>query len=70
MSAGLFSLLVDLFQVGLGRVENGKEVWVGSKTGVRFRSRRNLGRVENKREVWVGLKIGGRLYRCTYAPSL
>ena len=55
---------------GLTRVENRKEVWVGSKTGMRFRSRRNLGRVENKREVWVGLKIGGWLYRCTYAPSL
>ena len=26
VSAGLFSFLVDLFQVGLGRVENGKEV--------------------------------------------
>ena len=98
-STGLFPFLVGLFQEGLGRVENGKEVclgsktgkrfgsgrkreggltrvenrkevWVGSKTGVRFRSRRNLGRVENKREVWVGLKTGGRLYCCTYAPSL
>ena len=54
----------------LTRVENRREVWVKSKTGVRFRSRRNLGRVENEREVWVGLKIGGRLYHSAYAPSL
>ena len=44
MSAGLFSFLVALFQVGLGRVENRKEG--------------GLTRVENRREVWVGLKTG------------
>ena len=74
MSAGLFSFLVDLFQVGLGRVENGKEVGLGSKTGKRFglgrKQEGGLGRVENKREVWVGLKTGGILYRFTYAPLL
>ena len=72
MPAGLFSFLVGLFQEGLGRVENEKEVWLGSKTGNRFGSGRKqeggLGRVENTREVWVGLKTGGRLYRCTYDP--
>ena len=36
--SGLFSFLVGLFQEGLGRVENGKEVWLGSKTGNRFGS--------------------------------
>ena len=42
----------------LTRVENGKEVWVGSKTGKRFGSgRKQEGRltwVENRKEVWVG----------------
>ena len=46
MSAGLFSFLVALFQVGLSRVENKKEG--------------GLTRVENRKEVWVGLKTGGR----------
>ena len=56
-SAGLFSFLVGLFQAGLGRVENGKDIWLGSKTGKRFELGRKreggLTRVENRKEVWV-----------------
>ena len=55
MSAGLFSFLVALFQVGLGRVENKKE---GGLTRVENRKEGGLTRVENRREVWVGLKTG------------
>ena len=44
------------------RVENRKEVWVGSKTGRRFDSgrkqERGLGRVENGSEVSVASKFG------------
>ena len=64
MSTDLFSFLVGLFQVGLGRVKNGKDVWLGSKTGKRFGSgrkqERGLGRVENRKDVWLGSKTGKR----------
>ena len=52
MSAGLFSFPVGLFQQGLGRVENGKEVDSGRK------QKRGLGQVENRSEVKVASKFG------------